>query len=63
MSAAFFLDPLKFEEVKPGEFYLPFTSLKVQEVDDAKGSTGNYSSTLIIHKLRLTGKHSHATCM
>jgi hypothetical protein len=25
--------------------------------------TGNYSSTLIIHKLPLTGKHSHTTCM
>jgi hypothetical protein len=25
--------------------------------------TGNYSSTLIIHTVLLTGKHSHTTCM
>jgi hypothetical protein len=25
--------------------------------------TGIYSSTLIIHKLLLTGKHSYSTCM
>jgi hypothetical protein len=25
--------------------------------------TGNYSSTLFIHTVLLTGKHSHTTCM
>jgi hypothetical protein len=40
-------------------------ALRLQEFDFEVEyrMTGNYSSTLIIHTVLLTGKHSHTTCM
>jgi hypothetical protein len=58
MSASFLLDPLNFEEVKPGEFYLPFTPLQVQEVDDAIEDIhrlGGDQAVLELQRARLSG--------
>jgi hypothetical protein len=58
MSAAFLLDPLNFEEVKPGECYLPFTQVKVQKVDDAIEDIhrlGGDQRVLELQRSRLSG--------
>jgi hypothetical protein len=58
MPAAFLLDPLNFEEPRPGQIALPFTPLTVQEVNDAVDDIdrlGGDQAVLELQRSRLVG--------